>query len=239
MRISRLVLPLLLAAGIAVSVTGTAAAKGTTPAPQDLPTAITLSASPMQLWPTMTTTITAIANADVGPTPDYLSIYDMTDQAYVATCASGTTCSVGVTSKTATTTQYVAYVGANPTDNSAPPPNEDVASPVVGVNWFSVGIGLTGSSVAHINDPVTLTATTSRDVGSSPFYIEIYDVSGGLGNGILKGYCASGTSCSISVTASIRITSTYVAYVAPYGAPPNLAQAQSNQFAVTWINPGQ
>jgi hypothetical protein len=41
------------------------------------------------------------------------------------------------------------------------------------------------------------------------------------------------------VTASIRITSTYIAYVAPYGSPPNLAQAQSNQFAVTWINPGQ
>ncbi|HEY4456071.1 MAG TPA: hypothetical protein VGN81_17295, partial [Pseudonocardiaceae bacterium] len=166
------------------------------------------------------------------------------DQAWVASCAYGTTCSAGVTHKSGGTTSYVAYVGGYPTDNSTPPPNEDVASPVVTVNWFAVSSTLSGTSIAHVNDPITLTATTSRDIGNSPFYLEIYDVTGGPGASFLKGWCDSGTSCSVSVDSSFRGTSTYVAYLTPYEstntapAPP-LMQAQSNSFAVTWINPGQ
>jgi hypothetical protein len=53
---------------------------------------VSLQASVRNLWPTQYTTLTAIANQSVGPTPYYLSIYDDTAGNFVAVCASGTRC---------------------------------------------------------------------------------------------------------------------------------------------------
>ena len=245
MRLTRLVLPLLLAAGISLAFTGPAAAKGTPVRPLDDPITVTLSAGPSQLWPTMTTTLTATTNVDIGPTDYYVSIYDLTDQSYVTSCGSGSTCTVGVTHKSAGTTDYVAYVALEPGYVSVPPSGEVAASAQVPVNWFDVSVSLaSNTNETGVNGTVTVTATTSRNVGSSPFYTEIYDVTGGTSYSNLVGYCDSGTSCSVNVTSAMPKFSWYVAYVAPYGstttppAPP-LEQARSNQITVTWIRPGQ
>jgi hypothetical protein len=49
------------------------------------------------LWPTRYATITVTSNSDVGPTPYYLRIRDGRTGAYLATCGTGTSCSVAVT----------------------------------------------------------------------------------------------------------------------------------------------
>lgn len=51
-----------------------------------------LTANPAVISIAEESTVTATANADVGPTPYYLRIYDYTTQTYISTCSSHTTC---------------------------------------------------------------------------------------------------------------------------------------------------
>ena len=56
-------------------------------------------------------TLTATANADVGPTPYYITIYSETTGAEIAICGSGTTCSAAVSPYRPGTGAYEAFVG--------------------------------------------------------------------------------------------------------------------------------
>ena len=57
---------------------------------------ISLAASTSYPYAGGTVTLTATANADVGPTPYYITIYSETTGAELAICGSGTTCSAAV-----------------------------------------------------------------------------------------------------------------------------------------------
>jgi hypothetical protein len=74
-------------------------------------------------------TLIATANQDVGPTPYYILIFD--GAAIIRTCASGTICSVGVSSSTATTKTYVAKIALS--DGSS----VQATSSSVTVTWSS------------------------------------------------------------------------------------------------------
>src|ERR1039457_4936648 len=91
---------------------------------------VSLTDSINWLWPTQYSTLTATTNVNVGPTPYYLRIYDETANAYVVTCATGTTCAVPVTQQTPATHYYVAVVS----DPSAsyPPGSVQATSVAVG-----------------------------------------------------------------------------------------------------------
>lgn len=190
-----------------------------------------LSASSTSLWPTQYTTLTATANQDVGPTPYYLSIYDQTAHSYVAICGFGTTCATSVTQATATTHSYQAYVSYYPTAN--PPSGVQATSGVVSVTWRGISVSVSASpTTLAVGSTTTVTATTSADVGPTPFYTELYDATTSTRIGV----CGGGTSCSTTASQSVATTHRYVAYVSSYSTafPPAGIQATSASSYVTW-----
>jgi len=80
-------------------------------------------------------TLTATANADVGPTPYWISVYDLTSQSELLSCGTGATCSVTVKQDSPGTQEYQAYVGDLPLPQS-PPGFVLASSQVVAVTWY-------------------------------------------------------------------------------------------------------
>lgn len=79
----------------------------------------------------------------------------------------------------------------------------------------------------------TLTATTNMNVGPTPYYIEIFDNTAHNYVAI----CATGTSCTATVTQPQPTTHSYIAYVAYYpssmSTPPTGIQASASAY-VLW-----
>jgi hypothetical protein len=102
------------AAAVAVwCLAGPAAAAPATPA---LPAAgdgfsISLAASSSYPLAGGSVTLTATTNADVGPTPYYITIYSETTGAELAICGTGTTCSATVSQSGPGTQDFEAFVG--------------------------------------------------------------------------------------------------------------------------------
>jgi hypothetical protein len=192
---------------------------------------VTLTASPNLLWPTQYSTLTATASTDVGPTPYYLRIYDQTAGAYVVTCATGTTCYTSVTQPTPTTHYYVAVVSYAST--GYPPSGEQAVSGEAGVVWHGVSLTLAASqATVPVGTASTLTATTSQDIGPSPFWTGIYDVTTGTRIAV----CGYGTTCSAAVSQAAATTHEYIAYLAGNSTaypPPGIQQTSLLGF-VTW-----
>ncbi len=196
---------------------------------------VNLNASSTSLWPTQYTTLTATANQNVGPTAYYISIYDQTANSFVKICGSGTACGVSVTQNTATTHTFKAYVSYYPSSN--PPSSIQATSINVAVTWKSVSVSLTASpTTLAINGNSTLTATTSADIGPSPFYTHIFD----LTTGARVVVCGFGTSCTTTVSQSAATTHKYGAFVTNLTTtvPTTGIQAKSVPNFVTWANTG-
>jgi hypothetical protein len=196
---------------------------------------VSLTDSANWLWPTRYSTLTATANMNVGPTPYYLRIYDETAHAYVVTCATGATCTVPVTQPTPATHYYVAVVS----DASAnyPPGSLQATSGSAGVVWQGVSLSLSASlTTVPVGAATTLSATTSTDIGPSPFWTEIYDVT----THARLAWCGSGTSCSATVSESAATTQEFVAYLSDNSAayPPTGIQETSLINFVAWSNLG-
>ena len=77
-----------------------------------------------------------------------------------------------------------------------------------------------------------LTATANMDVGPTPYYLRVYDQTAGA----YVVTCATGTTCSTSVTQPTPTTHYYVAVVsyASAGYPPSGEQAVSGEAGVVW-----
>src|ERR1700733_12781655 len=65
-------------------------------------------------------TLTATTNANVGPTPYYITIYSETTGAELAICGSGTTCSATVTQSSPGTQDFEAFVGDDAAGDGQP-----------------------------------------------------------------------------------------------------------------------
>jgi hypothetical protein len=196
---------------------------------------VSLTASPNLLWPAQYSSLTATANADVGPTPYYLRIYDVTAGAYVATCATGTTCSAPVTQPAPATHYYVAVVSY--ASSGYPPAGEQAVSGEIGVVWHGVSLTLAASqATVPVGASSTLTATTSQDIGPSPFWTEIFDMT----THTRVAVCGYGTTCSATVSQPAAATHEYVAYLSADSAayPPPSIQETSLLSFVTWNNLG-
>jgi len=71
------------------------------------------------------------------------------------------------------------------------------------------------------------------NVGPTPYYIEIYD----LTDGMVLMTCGSGIICSIGDGPDLGQSITFVAYITPLyvsAPPPPEVQATSAQLTVTW-----
>ncbi|MDO8674115.1 MAG: C39 family peptidase [Dehalococcoidia bacterium] len=186
---------------------------------------LSLSASRTSPQSGQSVTLTARANNDVEATQSGFYIYDTTADKIVATCPNGTTCTASVTETD--THAYVAGVGDFAgTGIEAQSSNVLVTWPQQ-LNW---SISLSASSTNPQSwQSVTLTAQTIPDVGETPWWLYVYDVS--TGNNVAT--CRSGTSCTASVSGS-----DYHSYVARVGVfAGNDTQAQSSSVVVTWQQP--
>lgn len=163
-------------------------------------------------------TLTATVTYDVGPTPYYIDIFDMTTGALLRSCGTGTTCSVSVTHSTPTFRPYKAYV----TLPTTTPPTSFQGVAEVDVSWSAIAVSLSASS----SGPFVLTAVAAKDVGPTPYYIEIFNLTTGAPVGQP---CGTGTTCSGTAVLSGGNPQTFQAFVANHAtAPPTSFQGASN-----------
>jgi hypothetical protein len=96
--------------------------------------AVSLAASSPYAGIRQPVTLTATSNADVGPTPYYITLYSETTGAQVAICGFGTTCTATVSEATPGTQVFEAFVGDDIPGNGHPG-FALVASNEVRVGW--------------------------------------------------------------------------------------------------------
>jgi hypothetical protein len=185
-------------------------------------------------------TVIGQANVDVGPTPYYIAVYDVTGGNFqlVVSCGHGTTCSVNAMFSTAQIHTYRAYVGSVPA-TTAPPVTVKATSADAQVTWASVSLDSDLSRVAP-GSTVQVTATASFNVGPTPLYIYIY-LYGGTGDHMHPiGGCGSGTSCTVTAPAQQRSTQQYVAYIAnsSTGPPSGVITVSDLRSVTTGISCG-
>ncbi len=103
--------------------------------------------------------------------------------------------------------------------------------------WQGVFLSLAASpTTLPVGATTTLTATTSTDIGPSPFFTEIFDATTGTRIGV----CGTGTSSSVTASQSVATTHSYIAYLSNDTAsyPPTGIQATSRSSYVTWSSSG-
>jgi hypothetical protein len=171
-------------------------------------TTVKLAASPTTLMPGGTTTLTATTANDVGPSPYYIEIFDVTAGSRLSVCGSGTTCTATESQSQTITHQFVAYVSANST--ALPPASTVAQSATSYVTWRPNGYTLSLATSSSSNGALTVTATSSVDVGPTPYFIQIYGED--TGNRICS--AGSGTTCSTSFTPASS-GSHLVAFIGP------------------------
>ncbi|HEX7837770.1 MAG TPA: hypothetical protein VF469_09920 [Kofleriaceae bacterium] len=153
-------------------------------------------------------TITAITDYDIASSPFYTELYDDTTATFLQSCGAGTTCSVSVSQTAATTHRYRACFSAFGT--SYPPPNILECTAVKYVTWSN-----SGAAVSLTVSSGTVTATSSIDVGTTPYYLQIYDLTGSR-----IASCGTGTTCTTSFTAAWG-GSYLLALIGPSSLTPN------------------
>jgi hypothetical protein len=211
---------------------------GTTYPPADIQaratTRVGWATNPLTLHPTsptaavgQTAIIGAVADTDVGPTPFYLSVYDATTGQRVANCGSGRVCNAFVSVSEATTHRYVAYWG--PTAANFPPTGFLSRSPSAWQTWSTSGI-----RVSMAQDDTVYHAFVDRDLGPTPYYLQIYSFTDGVDGanptGTRLSVCGTGTSCQATL-ARTNENVNVVAFVSSIGnfVPANI-QASSDVF---------
>lgn len=122
---------------------------------------------------------------------------------------------------------------AGPTVRGTPAIRGFVSPRAVSNNGYSVSLNASPRALAP-GQTSSLTATSNTDVGSTPYYIEIYDDN----TGALVTACGSGTSCTASVSQPSPASKNFTAYVASSSStePPLNVQASSDPVAVTWLS---
>jgi len=168
---------------------------------------VELSASPPTVPVSTYSTLSATTSSDVGPTPWYIDIYDMTTGTLLKSCGAGTTCSVNVIEGLETTHAYAAYV-AMP-DSTPPPSDIQGTSNTSYVTWTNAGLSVTldGPEVDIVNStgPATYTATSNVDVTTlpgPPSVLIIYDET----TRSMLGFCTVtvADSCPMKLTPSVN-----------------------------------
>jgi hypothetical protein len=195
---------------------------------------VTLSAGQTVFLPGGDAALTATASLDVGPTPFFIEIFDLGSGTLVAECGFGATCTTIVSPQVSAVRTYIAYISGFGT--TLPPPNIRSQTPGVTVSWIAVGLVASPSSLPA-GATATVTATATLDVGPTPFWIEVFDLTSSTEVAI----CGAGTTCSASVVQPGPTEHGYIAFVAGFGTtllPPNIRAASAGVF-VDWVSTQQ
>jgi hypothetical protein len=173
-----------------------------------------------------TVSLTATTSDDVGPSPFYTEVFDTTTQSVLAECGTGTSCTALVSMAVAATHRFVALEASYAT--GFPPTNIQATSLPMWVIWSSSGWWVT----VAFDNAGNVVATTNRDVGPTPYYIEIFEErmngDGSQGPSQRIAFCGAGTSCTGSPDAAEDL----VAFISTYDTtlPPANIQASSAEL---------
>lgn len=189
-------LALLTLACVRVGVMAPVAAAEERPPP---PPSVSLSAEQTTVKVSETIHLTATAASDVGPTPYSIRIFDADTGSEIARCGSGTTCTASIPIEWA--------------ENERPTPHHYYAEVAGGSEGLYTRSGEVTVTVAHyvfevsltatpstvtIPESYTLKATSSGDVGPTPYSIRI--IENGTNSEVAR--CGSGTECSATIGTS-------------------------------------
>jgi hypothetical protein len=201
---------------------------------------LAVSASQTMLWPTQYSTLTATVGTDLGRTPYYLLIFDTgsspngTSGTLLASCGSGTVCSVSVTQSRPTFKYYEVVVA--PYSGTYPPANIQ-ARASTSVAWAGNPLTLSvGSPTIDVGQTALIGAVANSDVGPTPFYLSVYDAT----TGQRVANCSTGRVCNAVVSASEATSHRFVAYWGPLATnfPPTGFLSRSNSAWQTWSATG-
>jgi RHS repeat-associated protein len=200
---------------------------------------VTLASSETSFSAGESFTLTTTANQDVGNTNGnyYLRIFDKTARTSLATCTSGTTCSVSTQFYAGAAHTYEAEVSAGDY-YAVPGSTTDVqgTSNDVAVSRDTWTLALTSDKVTlNAGDSVTLTATANQNVGNTNSAYEIF-ILDNTAHTILAS-CYSGATCTVSTQFYTGAAHTYSAEVSSnpsnvYGSSTDV-QIASNSITVT------
>jgi len=137
--LSRIAMPLLATAGGVWCLAGVALAAPATPQRPAAGNGFAVSLAASSAYPLIgqSVTLTATTNADVGPTPYYITIYSETTGAELAVCGFGTTCTATVAQSTPGSQTFEAFVGDDVPGNGQPG-FALVSSNEVTVGWWFI-----------------------------------------------------------------------------------------------------
>jgi hypothetical protein len=197
---------------------------------------VDLEALPTSLWPAQHSTLTATANMDVGPAHYLICIWDSKIAGYIAQCPTGTTCSASVTRANADFTSFTATIMDGGVDGLCGGRNSlAVASSFADVDWHGAGVRMTETApTVPVGGTITLTAITDYDIGTSPFFVEIYDITAAT----ILTRCGVGTRCAVTVSQTTATTHRYRACfaVASSSFPPPNALECTVDHAASWAS---
>src|SRR5450432_1924064 len=172
------------------------------------PTTVVATSAPV-LPPAWTVSLTATvgttialsttSNYNVGSSKYYLQLFDVTTGKQVYACSTGTTCNASGYTPVTPQDSYVAVVGTN---SMTYPPTTVVATsaPVLPPAW-------TVSLTATVGTTIALSATSNYNVGSSKYYLQLFDVT--TGKQVYA--CSTGTTCNASGYTPVTPQDSYVA----------------------------
>lgn len=183
-------------------------------------------------WLTQSVTLTATANQDVSATPYYIRIRDGWGGPVIASCPRGTTCTANVVATTYQMHQYAAYVE----DFSG---STLMATAVYYVDWDYVYTSIsTGSTTVGLGASTTVSASVTRDLGTGPLYLDIYDVT----TGTRVKSCGVGYTCTATVSQTAASTHAYKAFLSSYNDgsvyPPATNFGETPLRYLTWTATG-
>jgi glycoside hydrolase-like protein len=174
--------------------------------------------------------LVATASATVTGTASAIEIFDQTTATLAGGCMQSSRCQVGY-SAAGGVHSFTAFI--TPPALTAPS-GIAIASNPVQVSWLAVSVKAELPSVVGPGKPVTLTATTSVDVGALGDVLMFWDKTAGT----RLTFCGSGTTCSTRLSEPDAGKHDIVAYVAgtALATPADGVEAASDLVSATWLS---
>lgn len=189
--------------------------------PPGTPSRIALQVDATTLRPGQSAVLIATATNAVMP-GTAIEIFDLTSGALAGACAQTSQCMIAYAARGGTHT-FSAYV-TGPT-TTIPAPESSLSSNAVSVAWLASSIAA-NNTVVGPGYGISLTATSTIDVGKAGRWLEIYD----LTTKTRLTYCSRGTTCTTTLAEPTGGKHEIVGYVT--GSP----EAVSTPIYVTWLS---
>ncbi|HET9783017.1 MAG TPA: glycoside hydrolase domain-containing protein [Candidatus Dormibacteraeota bacterium] len=175
--------------------------------------------------------LTAVANHSVTGSGQLIEIFDTSIGRLIGTCSSGSRCAVAYAAN-AGKHAFAAYV--TPRTSKVPSGQSVPSSDVVTASWIGMTLAADRASVGP-GRPLTVTATSTVAIDKTGWLVQLYD---SVAHTRVT-YCASGNTCSTTITQTSAGGHGLVAVLAPPSvtAPPaEQVVAQTDVFPVTWLS---